>query len=122
VKVYVRGEVGFRHSATFLFDNKKFKVIELNKNLSKYKTSGYIENLSKAKVIKIKISLDDKSKFYDFETEKSQISTFKDRKDVPCRAEKLKINIPKGKHKLYIEPVISEIIAVRVLIPEKMLK
>jgi len=32
VKVYVHGEVGVRQSATFLFDNKKFKVMELNKN------------------------------------------------------------------------------------------
>ena len=60
---------------------------------------------------------------YEFETEPSSVSYFRTDGDIiPSKAGKINVKIPSGKHTITISPVNSNPIAVRVLIPQSMLK
>ncbi len=66
---------------------------------------------------------DNKPTVYEFETEPSTVSYFRTEHEViPSKAGQIIVNIPEGKHNVYVYPGDSRVIAVRILVPEYMVK
>ncbi len=70
------------------------------------------------------VSIDDgKVTAYEFETKPSDVAYFRSHDDIiPSKAGQIKIEVPDGKHTVTIAPGDSKEIAVRVMIPESMVK
>jgi len=70
------------------------------------------------------VSIDDgKVTAYEFETKASDVAYFRSHEDIiPSKAGQIKIEVPEGKHTVTIAPGDSKEIAVRVMIPESMVK
>ena len=73
---------------------------------------------------KLKIQIDDeKPTIYELETVPSSVSYFRgDDKVIPGKAKKIKIKVPKNRHKITVQPEGTTPVAVRLIIPMSMLK